>query len=227
MNDWLGTSIISTEVTPEIAAISCLLAFMLTQGVSWVYIYTFRGLSYSRTLVQSMALASIVTSMLMLAIGNNIATALGIAGGLSIIRFRTTMRDPRDIVFVFASLSAGIAAGLRAYSTAIVGTLVFIGAALILHWIAYGTRREFDGLTRFIAPSSSEANDAIAAALRLHCEKFTLVTLREVAQGREMEHAYQVSIPDPKVQQLLISELNAITGVHDVSLMLQDPTLEL
>ena len=83
------------------ALISITLAFALAQAVAFVYMRTFRGLSYSRTLVQGMALASIVTCMLMLAIGNSIAAGIGIAGGLSIIRFRTTMRDPRDMVFTF------------------------------------------------------------------------------------------------------------------------------
>ena len=77
------------------------LAFALAQLVSGVYILTFRGLSYSRSFVQGIPLGAIVTSMLMLAIGDSIAAGIGLAGGLSIVRFRTTMRDPRDMVFIY------------------------------------------------------------------------------------------------------------------------------
>ena len=227
MMDAFSAPLMTSEVTWEIAAISCLLSFLLTQAISAVYVRTFEGLSYSRTMVQGMALGSIITCMLMLAIGNNIATALGIAGGLSIIRFRTTTRDPRDILFVFASLAAGIACGLRAWIPAVVGTGMFLSAAALLHLTSYGARREYDGLTRLIAPSTELANAAIAAALGQHCARFTLVTLREVAQGQEIEHAYQVSIPDPAEKARLITSLNAIDGVHDVAMLLQDPTLEL
>ena len=134
------------------ALISITLAFALAQAVAFVYMRTFRGLSYSRTLVQGMALASIVTCMLMLAIGNSIAAGIGIAGGLSIIRFRTTMRDPRDMVFVFTALAAGIASGLQAYAAAIAGTAIFLIAALALDFTAFGARRHFDGLVRFSVP---------------------------------------------------------------------------
>ena len=117
-----------------------------------------------------MALASIVTCMLMLAIGNSIAAGIGIAGGLSIIRFRTTMRDPRDMVFVFTALAAGIASGLQAYAAAIAGTAIFLVAALALDFTAFGARRHFDGLVRFSSLRRGRANSdrcASQSTLRL------------------------------------------------------------
>ena len=172
-------------------------------------------------------MASIVTSMLMLAIGRSIAAGIGIAGGLSIIRFRTTMRDPRDMVFVFAALAVGIAAGLRAYSAAIVGTLVFAVAAVVLHWLGYGAHLQYDGLLRLFAPPNPDVQDAVGAALRRFCQRYALVTMREAAQGDVVEHAYQVSLVDRHHQSGLVAELRKIPGVEDVTLLLQDPTLEL
>ena len=106
------------------------IAFALAQIVSGVYIWTFRGLSYSRSFVQGIPLGAVITSMLMLAIGDSIAAGIGLAGGLSIVRFRTTMRDPRDMMFIFAGLGVGIACGLGAFPAAIVGTLSFAAAAV-------------------------------------------------------------------------------------------------
>ncbi|NUN14907.1 MAG: DUF4956 domain-containing protein [Myxococcales bacterium] len=211
----------------QAAIVSLLLAFALTQAISAIYIWTFRGLSYSRTLVQGMAMASIVTAMLMLAIGNSIAAGIGIAGGLSIIRFRTTMRDPRDMVFVFAALAAGIASGLQAYAAAIAGTGMFLVAAVFLHVTSFGSRRQMDGLIRFVAPRDAGADEAIAHTLRQFCRSFVLVTLREAAQGTAMEHAYQVSVRDPARRNQLVTELQAVQGVKDVTFLLQEPTLEL
>ena len=209
------------------ALVSILLAFALAQAVASVYMRTFRGLSYSRTLVQAMALASIVTCMLMLAIGNSIAAGIGIAGGLSIIRFRTTMRDPRDMVFVFTALAAGIASGLQAYAAAITGTAVFLVAALALDFTAFGARRHFDGLVRFSVPPDGEAPNLIPGLLKKHCDSFVLVTLREAAQGARVEHAYQISIPNPAARGQLVIGLQALTGVKDVTLLVQEPTLDL
>jgi hypothetical protein len=90
----------------------------LTQMLGAVYVWTFRGMSYSQGLVHAIVLGSIIACMLMLAIGNSIAAGLGIAGGLAIVRFRTALRDPRDMMFVFAGLGTGIASGLGAHAAA-------------------------------------------------------------------------------------------------------------
>jgi uncharacterized membrane protein YhiD involved in acid resistance len=227
MLDWFQGLTRADIVDWRTAAAATLLAFALAQMLAGVYMWTFRGLSYSRAFVQSLAMGSIVTCMLMLAIGNSIAAGVGIAGGLSVIRFRLTMRDPRDMVFVFAALGVGIASGLRAYSAAITGALVFAGAAVVLHLSAYGARKQLDGLVRFLAATSPACEETVARILRENCRTFTLVTLREVAEGSYLEHSYQVSIPEPSSRGRLVSALQAVTGVQDVTLLMQEPTLDL
>jgi uncharacterized membrane protein YhiD involved in acid resistance len=230
MMDWLQTLSHGEAVEWRKAAIALLVAFGLTQGIAGVYMLTFRGLSYSRTVVQSMAMGSIITCMLMLAVGNNVAAGIGIAGGVTAIRFRTTMRDPRDVVFVFASLAIGMASGAQSYGAAIAGAAMFAGASLLLHFSGYGSRRQPDGLLRFVAPSGAagaDVADVIARILRDHCRTFALVTLREAAQGTVMEHAYQISVRHPDMRVDLVTSLQAVPGVEDVSLLLQEPTLDL
>jgi hypothetical protein len=227
MMEWLGPIGRTDPFEWRTALVSLLLAFGLTQAIAGAYMWTFRGMSYSRTVVQGMAMASIITCMLMLAVGNSVAAGIGIAGGLTAIRFRTTMRDPRDVVYVFASLATGITAGVQAYAAAIAGTGIFIAASLALHFTGYGSHRQFDGLLRFTSPTGAAAEEGIAKALRSHTRSFALVTLREAAQGTLMEHAYQISMPTQEGRAALVSALQAIEGVQDVTLMLQEPTLDL
>lgn len=209
------------------ALVSLLLAFGLGQAIAMVYMATFRGLSYSRSTVHGMAMGSVITCMLMLAVGNSIAAGIGIAGGLSAIRFRTSLRDPRDIIYIFAALGVGMASGANAYGAAILGTAIFGLGFGLLHWTGYGSRRQPDGLLRFTSPAGPEAEEAIAKVLRSHCRSFALVTLREAAQGTIMEHAYQISVHAPDLRSPLVSSLKAIPGVQDVALLLQEPTLDL
>jgi hypothetical protein len=206
--------------------LSLLMAFGLTQTIAAVYVWTFRGMSYSRSFVQAVALGSIVACMLMLAINNSVAAGLGIAGSLAIIRFRTSMRDPRDMVFIFASMGAGITAGLRAHLAAILGTVVFCLAAILLTGTEFGSKRQFDGLLRIQLPTELTDTE-IAKLLRQHTKKFVLVTLREVAQGTAMEHAYQVRFSTDESKLALVKALEKIPGSSDVSLMLQEPTVEI
>ena len=65
---------------------------------------------------------------------------------LAIIRFRTNLRDPRDLIFLFAALGIGVACGVRSYTTAIAGTLLFCTAAVVLQFTRFGQRRNHDGM---------------------------------------------------------------------------------
>ena len=209
------------------ALLALLLAFGLGQAIAGVYMLTFRGLSYSRGTVHSMAMGSVITCMLLLAVGSSIAAGIGIAAGLTAVRFRTTLRDPRDIIFVFAALGTGMACGAQAYGAAIVGTVVFSLGGALLHVTNYGARHQSDGLLRFIAPVGPEAEASVTKLLRDHCRSFSLVTLRETAQGRAMEHAYQISARSPDDRAQLVQNLQSVPGLQDVTLLLQEPTLEL
>lgn len=209
------------------AGVTLLLAFALGQAVAWAYVATFRGLSYSRSNVQTLALAAIVPCMLMMAIGQSVAAALGIAGGLAIIRFRTSLRDPRDILFLFVSFGAGIACGLQSYAVAVGGVALFCLAALALHAIGFGAHQDFDGLLRFSASVADSDETAIGGVLRRRCRLFALVTLRQAAQDEVLEHAYQVTLREEDHRATLVRELQALPGVFDVTLLMQEPTLEL
>jgi hypothetical protein len=96
------------QIEWQVALLSFLLTFLLTTCIALLYEKTYQGLSYSRGLVQSMILGSIVTCLLMISIGDNIARGIGIVGSLAIIRFRTNLREPRDLVFIFSSLGVGV-----------------------------------------------------------------------------------------------------------------------
>lgn len=225
MNElWMSGA--SFSASPQHAALSLLLAFGLAQLIGAVYMWTFRGMSYSIGLVQAMVIGSSVAAMLMLAIGNSIAAGIGIAGGLALVRFRTALRDPRDMMFVFAALAVGITSGLGAHFVAVVGTVLFCAATFVLTLAEFGSQRRFDGLVRFQLPISTD-EALVMGVLRKHTSFVALVTLREVAQGEAMEHAYQIRLSDQKRRFALVQDLEGLAGVQDVSLMLQEPTVEL
>jgi hypothetical protein len=227
MNELLSFSTgMSAPLTAKGALLSLVLAFGLAQALATLYVWTFRSMSYSRSFVHAVSLGSIVACMLMLAINNNVAAGLGIAGSLAIIRFRTAMRDPRDMVFVFASMGAGIASGLRAHLVAVVGTLIFAAAVGLITATDFGSQRRFDGLLRFQVPSDTDS-DGLSKIIRKHTRYFALVTLRNAAQGQMIEYAYQIELADRRAQPEFLSELQTLQGITDLSLLLQEPTVEI
>ena len=115
MTDFLTANLASSSLSSLRVIFSASLAFILSVSIGLTYVKTFRGLSYSRNFVQAIMLSSIVTAMVIHAIGDSVAIGIGTLGALSIIRFRTNLKDPRDIIFLFAALAAGITCGIGAY----------------------------------------------------------------------------------------------------------------
>jgi uncharacterized membrane protein YhiD involved in acid resistance len=199
----------------------------MSQAIGAVYAYTYRGLSYSRTFVQALVVGGIVAAMLILAIGNSLARGIGIVGTLALIRFRTNLRDPLDMVFIFASFGSGIAAGTGNYVTGITGTVLFLAVVATLRITGFGAQRQYDGIVRVRLPAGAEPDEKLKAILRDQCSRFALVTLREVAQGSEVELAYQVTLKKPDHETTLVHAINALPGAVDVALSMQEATVEL
>jgi len=162
-----------------------------------------------------------------MAIGNNLARGLGILGTLAIIRFRTPMRDPRDMVFLFASLGVGIACGANTFTVATVGTVCICLDALLLQISPFASRRQYEGLLRFTLPTETTVEGEIKAALHECCSAFYLLAMREAAQGDLIEYSYQVRLLDPSYQSELVEKLHSIDEVTDANLLMQRTTVEL
>ena len=89
--------------------------------------------------------------MVMMVIGNNLARAFALVGALSIIRFRTVIKDTKDTAFIFLGLAAGMATGTSSYFLAFAGSLFFGLIALVLHATNYGSFYKSEFLLRFRA----------------------------------------------------------------------------
>ncbi len=210
----------------QISFMSFLISFLLSSMIAMVYERTFQGLSYSRGLVQSMILGSMVACLLMIAIGDNIARGIGIVGSLAIIRFRTNLRDPRDLVFLFASLGIGVSSGVQSYVTAIIGTIMFCLVVFVLYISPFGSRRKHDGVVRFQIPSGPEAAGKVADIMKNYTKNFALITMRSVAQGEVVDYAYQVKLSDSDDNAILVRQLETIEGIRGITYTNLEATVE-
>ena len=207
--------------------LSVLLAYVLTQTIASVYVWTYRGLSYSRAMAQTLVVSGVVSAMLMMAIGNSLARGIGIVGTLALIRFRTNLRDPLDMIFVFAAFGAGIASGTQSFATAVIGTVVFLGVATMMRTSDFGAQRQFDGVLRLTLPADGEADAALQRVLGSICRSFALVTLREAAQGEAQELAYQITLRRDRDEGRLLREVAALPGASAVNVAMQEATVEM
>lgn len=222
----LNNGAASPVVTWELAVISILMAFAASHVIALVYVWSHRALSFSQSFPQALVMACVAAALMMLVIGNNVVWGIGMVGAMALVRFRTNLRDSRDMMFVFVALVIGLACGARAYVVVIAGTALFSLIALYLGRISFGFRNYFDALVRFTVRSGVNSGLAQERIAR-HCSRMALVMVQQVAQGEALEHVYQVRFRRDQSRQDLVRDLETIEGLGSLSLMLEESRVEI
>lgn len=204
-----------------------LLSFVLSTLLAYIYQKTYRGLSYSRNYVQAIVLISIIAAMVIQSIGDSLARGIGIMAAMAIIRFRTNFKDPRDTLFLFASLTAGIACGAYAFTVAVVGTVSFSLVSLALYFSPLGPDKFFDGMLRFNMPTANAESAELQQIMDSYCRAFSLITIREMEQGNRMDYAYHVKLRRGVSTGHFLQAVKTLTSVQQVNLMMQEATVDL
>lgn len=219
----------ATVKDPSVLSIiySVSLSFLLSSLVVFSYIKTFQGLSYSRNFMQAMILSSVVTAIAMQAIGDNLARGMGMMGALAIIRFRSSLKDPKDMIFIFACLSIGIACGVYSYNIATIGTFGFAMVNFVIHSMPMAKNTHFDGLLKFNMESDQGDKEKLQEILHQDCKHFALITLRELSQGKRLDYSYQVKLKKGKDKAEFLERFRDLKTAKGLSLLLQESTVEL
>ncbi len=215
-----GLSILSSSLGPMIGnmAVALVCGFL----ISLLYRWTYRGPNYSITFVNSMPPLSMITAVVIMVIGNNLARAFGLVGALSIIRFRTAIKDIQDIVFIFFSLAVGMAAGVGLHSIAITGT-IFIGVSIfILSKINYASPKRREFLLQFSFTSSGEQEAPYRPILEKYCKQHKLINVKSLRNGDLLELSYYISLKAKDKSGEFVHELGRIQDVTHVNLFFDE-----
>ena len=121
----------SAGLTIADVATSLLITFVISLLIFWLYKKSFRGVLYTHSFNVSLVMISLVTALVIMTISTNLILSLGMVGALSIVRFRTAVKDPLDIVFMFWAIAIGIANGAMQFELAIVGSF-FIAIVVVI-----------------------------------------------------------------------------------------------
>ncbi len=208
------------------SVVAILASFVFGQILAWSYERTYRGLSYSTNVTHSIILSSMSAALVILAMKHSIVAGLGLLAALSMVRFRTTLKAPKDLVFVMAAITLGIASGANALIPASVGCVSFSIVAMYLHMNPFGSRARFDGVLRFRTAPATVLEPSLTKVLDDHCRRYVRLNIGEVAQGSLIEHAYHVKLwKDAKLDNLLADLRNKLS-TSDARVLLQEATAE-
>ena len=191
--------------------IALALSLVLGLFIFMVYKKTFTGVMYSQVFGLSLVAMCMITTLVILAISSNVVLSLGMVGALSIVRFRTAVKDPMDIVYLFWAISAGIVLGAGMLPLAVLGT-VFVGAVLT----ALGMKKIKDSPYMLIIQCDDEAAESAAAAKVGEAVKKYAVKSKTVSQSG-IELAVELRLPE--MSTAFVNAVSSLDGVKSAVLV--------
>jgi uncharacterized protein DUF4956 len=194
-------------------------ALLCGLAIGRLYRMTYRGPGYSVAFVDSLALLAMITAVVILIIGNNLARAFGLVGAMSIIRFRTAIKDTLDIVYIFFALVVGMAAGAGYYKIAILATVAVGMMIYVLAKARVSASRRADGLLQFAYSPNGSDEAGYLPVLRKYCRRHTVVNTRSLGSDRgTLELSFYVDLRDKQGSEQFVQALRGAEGVTQVNL---------
>ena len=210
-----GPTVSSLEVL-----IRLLVALVLGGVVAWVYRKTRSANEVTAGFPPTLVLLSVLIAMVSQVIGTNVALAFSLVGALSIVRFRTVVRDTQDTTFVICSVVVGMAVGVGSVLVALGGIGVVSLGAFVMKNRANGSpdAGALDFMLRVRVGLGADLKSVVASALDAHVSSRSLVSMETAKQGISIDVTYDIQLRSPDAAEALVRSLNKIEGVQDVRL---------
>ena len=211
MNDF--SSIWSSQtITPSswmTIVFSLLMAFAVGLFIAWVYRRNFRGVMYSNNFTLTLVLMTLITCPVVMCIRESIALSMGMVGALSIVRFRTAVKDPLDTAYMFWALTMGILLGAGQF---FLTALTVVGIAILITVVVNMQSRRMNSflLVLRMGDEAERAASQIVASVRNQQLKSKTVS------SNGIEATYEVRVDKPDA---LLNKLRAVQGVYDATLV--------
>ncbi len=195
--------------------------------IALLYKYTYKGLNYSASFTISLIMLTMITAIVIMVIGNNLARAFGMVGAMSIIRFRTAVKDAADIMFIFFSLSIGLAAGVKLYSVAFLGTLLVGLVYLVVTKFSFTLPQNREFLMQITTRGDQISDNPFGDVMKRYCRRQKLVNVKTMGQEPDemMEFSYYIKMKDEQKGNLLVSDIRRLAGVERVNLFFDEDEL--
>ncbi len=190
--------------------VALVLAFCVGVFIFFIYKKTYQGVMYSASFGVTLIALTMITTLVILAVTSNVVLSLGMVGALSIVRFRTAIKDPLDIAYLFWSLAAGIVLAAGMIPLAVFGSL-FIGIVLYL----FTNRKTFTRPYIAVIACDPKAENTVNETLTANAEKCSLKS--KTVRRDMMELTYEIRLKSDDTA--FVSGLANIAGVDNAVLV--------
>lgn len=223
MNDFLYALQSGDSATLDAKGVLLTLGSAILIGIviSLVYLFTHKKEGYSQAFCTALILLAPIVGMVILVIGNNVATAFSLAGAFALVRFRSAPGDPKDIAFVFMSVTMGLTCGLGYYIWAALGTVILCTIILILHFANFAGKKTENYILKITVPETLNYVGAFDDCLNKYCTRYKMTRVKSVDFGALFEISFDISMKDSKQMREMIDDVRAMNG--NLKVMLSTP----
>ena len=212
-NDIFKSSFLESVTGFSLSEVLLAMLFAVIVGlfIFWVYKKTFTGILYSSGFALTLIGLTLVTTLVIIAVTSNVVLSLGMVGALSIVRFRTAIKEPMEIVFLFWSIAVGIVIGAGMIPLAVLGSVI-IGIILLI----FANRKNVENAYILVLNCENEETENTAAELLKNTVKKYRVKSKTVnADGIDL--TTELKIKDDKMA--FVNRMNEIAGVKNATLV--------
>ncbi len=209
----------SNQYSLQSILVNLLLSFVLGLIIAWVYKKTHRGLSYSQSFVLTLIMLSVVGSALIMVIGNSLARAFAVFGGFSIVRFRSAIKDTKDIAYVFFSLVMGMGVGTQNYLIAIIGTFFVCLLIIFLSKYNFGSIKKYQYILNFVYVKKKNLEENYLPLFEEYIEDKELLNVTSPEDKKFLELSYNIKFFDDRQLIEFVNKLKKTSGVKRVDLL--------
>lgn len=198
------------SIVPADLFIALGLGFLIGIVIAVVYRKTYRGVLYSPSFTMTLIMLTLITTPVVMCIKNDIALSMGMVGALSIVRFRTAVKDPLDTAYMFWSLTMGILLGAGLYLIAVIVVLCISVLMFVLTFAKLTAPNAY----LLVVHYDEYCEGAISSELRRSVKSSKLRSKTLTRAGAEM--TYEVRLSE---RQEIVTRMLDIEGVHDATLV--------
>ena len=192
--------------------IAMILSFAVGLFIMQVYKKTFKGVMYSSTFAMSLLALTLITTLIILGVTSNVVLSLGMVGALSIVRFRSAIKEPMDIAFLFWSISEGIVLGAGLIPLAILGA-VFIGIVMVL----FANKKTIDNPYILVVNCKNDISEnSVLNILSKNVNKYC-VKSKTISPSNGIEMTIEVKLKN--ITTSFVNEVSKIDGVSNAVLV--------
>ena len=203
---------------PNEIILNLIFSFFLGLLISFVYKSTHKGMSYSQSFMITNIFICLIVCMVIMIIGNNLARAFALVGALSIIRFRTVIKDTKDIAYIFWSLAGGMACGTGSYFIAVIGSAIITIVAYILFKTNYGSIYKSEFILQFRYKKTNEKIPVYNQSFKKFCKYSTLLNSEPSGDNKNLKLTFDVIIKDEVNINDFILDISKCKGVSETSI---------